>query len=183
MALLRVGLILFVCLVWAVPGRAQVTSSEYKVKAAFLLNFLKFVQWPDSAFSSADAPYGIGIWGDDPFGENLVDTVRGKSIGGRAVFVRKVEQTSDLADCHLVFISRSERSRLKSLLRDLKRTPLLTVSETEDFAKLGGMINFKLQYDKVRFEINPKAAASVGLRINSKLLSVATIVSDAATEE
>lgn len=183
MAFLRFCLVFSIVYFSGTLCRAQVVSSEYKVKAAFLLNFLKFVEWPSSVFPSTNSSYCIGVLGEDPFGEILDNTVRDKNIDGRPVEVKRGQKFTDLTRCHLVFISRSERARLRSILREARTSSTLLVSEIEGFASVGGTINFKVQNDKVRFEINPHAAKAAGLRMSSKLLSLATIISHEPNQE
>lgn len=164
---------------WAGSERLQAEtqrSREYQVKAVFLFNFAQFVEWPESAFSSADAPLCFCVLGDDPFGADLDDTVRGETIHTRELTVRRSDKAGELKGCQLLFISRSERGRLAGILAELEGSPVLTVSEVEEFGRRGGMINFYLEDNRVRFEVNPQAAAREGLKISSELLSLGKIV-------
>lgn len=156
---------------------AQKPPTEYEVKAAFLFNFLKYVEWPAKAFPEANKPWAIGVLGDDPFGGALENAVAAKTINERKITVRRAAQLEDLKECHLLFICQSEKSRAKRILTGLPGTATLTVSEFESFAEQGGMINFTMAANKVRFEINLKAAQQAGLKINFKLLNLAKIVS------
>ncbi len=149
---------------------------EYQIKAAFLFHFAQFVDWPGNAFAGPAAPLCFGILGEDPFGAALDAATSGESIRGRPVIVRRSQRAADLAECHLVFVSRSERTRVADLLVELAPHPVLTVSEIEGFGSAGGSINFVLETNKVRFEINPTAARSRGLRISSELLSLGRLV-------
>lgn len=188
----RVVRTILLCVAIASPGSCPVTASgqtpasEYEVKAAFLYNFIKFVEWPPKSLPAKDTPYVIGILGDinnDPFFDpnalvNYLDlAVNGKLINERKLIVRRENRIANLKDCHLVFINKSERSRLKEILVVVRENNILTVSETEDFCQQGGIINFVKQSGKVRFEINPAAAEQSNLKISSKLLNVAKIVS------
>ena len=155
----------------AQPGAVK----EYHIKALFLFNFIQFVEWPDDAFSSADAPLVIGVLGDDPFGEVLDEVVRGETIKNRPISVKRSHRLSDLAGCQLIFISRSESRRLEETLRELENRPVLTVGETDRFAHRGGIIAFYPDGKKVRFEINPSTARRVGLKISSELLGLGKI--------
>jgi hypothetical protein len=148
--------------------------SEYQVKAAFLYNFAKFVEWPPPAFVAADSPITIGILGNNPFGEVLEATIRNKTINGRQLRVKEITSLKDpaLKNCHILFISQSERKHLEETLEALKGTSILTVSEIEQFTRAGGMVNFVMEGNKVRFDINDGAAARNGLKISSKLLSL-----------
>jgi hypothetical protein len=173
----RLLIVALAFLSWSLGLRGQPLPTEYEVKAAFLYNFIKYVEWPEKVFPSRETPLTIGILGEDPFGDLLDKAIEGKKSNGRKIVVRRHDQLQNLKDCHLIFISRSERGRLNALLGELRGATILTVSETERFAERGGIINFKMQGEKVRFEINIKAAESAGLKISSKLLSVATVIS------
>jgi hypothetical protein len=157
-------------------------ASEYEVKAAFLYNFIKFVEWPPKAFPDRDSAIIIGVLGTDPFydpvaGINLLEqTVNGKIINNRKIVVERSDRLANLTHCQLLFIPRSERSRIKDILASLRGMNILTVSETEYFCQFGGCINFVMQSEKVRFEINVGAAEKAELKISSKLLNVAKIV-------
>jgi hypothetical protein len=157
--------------------RAQSTASkEYQVKAAFLFNFAEFVKWPQVSFSSPDAPFIIGVLGDDPFGSALDDTVQGETIENHRLSVVRAQRIDDLKGCQMIFISRSEEARLGEILSELGTRPILTVSESENFARDGGDIDFYLTDGKVRFEINPQAARRSGLKLSSQLLTLGRIV-------
>jgi YfiR/HmsC-like len=154
-------------------ARAQ---TEYQVKAAFLYNFGKFVQWPTNAFASSNAPLVIGVFGANPFNNDLDDIVRGRNIAGHPVVVKQIAFFSDLKDCHILFICASERDRLGGVLHELDGRSVLTVTENQDpdqFSKSGAMINFITEDKKIHFEINDAAAERVGLKISSKLLMLA----------
>lgn len=164
-------------------GSAQKAPSEYEIKAAFLYNFIKFVEWPSSAFAAKDSPIIIGLLGNNPFLDSassanyLEQAIAGKSIEARKVIIRPLERTGNLKDCQLLFVSASEKNYLKEILDGLRGSHVLTVSETENFCEQGGMINFIKQAGKVRFEINPATAEQGHLKISSRLLNVAKIVS------
>jgi hypothetical protein len=151
-------------------------SREYQVKAAFLLNFLQFVEWPATAFETPEEPVRIGILGDDPFGRAMERTVLGETVRGHPLVVRRSTDPAGLNDCHLVFVARSERERLDRVLTELSRFPILTVGDTEGFARRGGVINFLLEDKKVRFEINPLAAKRQNLQPSAQLLNLGRIV-------
>jgi YfiR/HmsC-like len=146
--------------------------SEYQVKAAFLYNFVKFVKWPDSAFSTSNAPITIGILGDNPFGSDLQVAVRNKTVNGHPLAIRQIS-SAEMNQCHVVFVARSPKRNLVDVLAALKGTDVLTVSEVDRFIESGGMINFLTESNKVRFEINDGAAKAAGLTISSKLLNLA----------
>jgi len=149
---------------------------EYQLKAAFLFNFVQFVKWPGAAFSRPDAPFEIGILGDDPFGSAMDDTIQGEAISGHRLMVVRSVQLDELKDCQMIFICRSEGDHLDEILSQLKSRPVLTVSDVDSFALKGGDIDFYLAGDKLRFEINPSAARQCGLKISSQLLALGKIV-------
>jgi len=157
-------------------GEARAQGKEYQIKAAFLFNFAQFVQWPESAFPDAGAPFCIGILGDDPFGGVLEDTIQGETINHHKLTVRHAQRFEDLENCQMIFICKSEESRLSGIFSKIDSKPILTVSEIDGFAENGGAINFYLQGNKVRFEINPGFAQRGGLKISSQLLSLGKVV-------
>ena len=154
---------------------ASAFPKEYQVKAAFLYNFAKFIQWPDSAFADAHTPICIGTIGHDPFGEAL-DGIAAKTVQGRALEIRRFRSVQEITFCHIVFISPSERERLAPLLAILQERSMLTVSKIQHFAQVGGMVNFVVEGHKIGLEINPLSAEHAGLKISSKLLQLATII-------
>jgi hypothetical protein len=153
----------------------QVASSaddglEYQVKAAFLFNFLKFVEWPGAP---TDSSWVIGILGRDPFGGVLEQTVRGKTVNGRPVEVRRYARLADVKECNILFIGRADFERIVTpTLPFLQQPGLLTVGEAPGFLKSGGIINFYLQENRVHFEIQPSAAHSAGLHVSAQLLKL-----------
>ena len=160
---------------WAVADSSP-GAGDYQVKAAFLHNFTKFTNWPRSAFSSATAPLVIGILGQDPFGQTMDDVLRGETVGERSLVVKRLRADDDLRSCHVLFISRSEKEHLPEVLRQLKRRPVLSVSEINGFAEQGGMVNLLLANKTVKMEINQAAAEQAGLQISAKLLKLARLV-------
>jgi hypothetical protein len=170
--------ILCLILAWLLAaggGRAQESPpSEYQLKAAFLYNFAKFVEWPTAAFSEATAPMVIGILGENPIRADLDRAIRDKTINNRPLLIKEPHSASEWTNCHILFISTSEKKRLPEILGSLHGASVLTVSETDGFTQTGGMINFVSEGNKIRFQINEAAAKAAGLKISSKLLSLAT---------
>jgi hypothetical protein len=163
------------------PLIAQTKSAgEYQVKAAFLYNFAKFIDWPPNAFSDPKQPLAVCIYGHDPFGRSLEDALLGKFIGDRPVILGRATQFQDLAGCQVVFVSASEREPAADLANRLKGHAVLLVGESEGFAVSGGSIQFTIEDSRVRFVINPDAADRAGLKISSKLLALAKIVRDSS---
>jgi hypothetical protein len=158
--------------------RAQAADTgieEYRVKAAFLFNFAKFVQWPPQAFKSADGPIELCLLGPNPFGSSLDQTVQGKTAGNRALVVREIRDAQQASGCHILFVSAVNWVQSRVVLGEIKQCCALTVGESADFIASGGMINLRLENARVRVEINPDAAERAKLRISSKLLSLAEI--------
>jgi hypothetical protein len=153
-------------------------ASEYQIKAAFLYNFTKFVEWPPEASPGVNDPLAICIVGENPFGDSLNALIQGKTINGHKLVVRQLEPAQDLKGCQVAFISPSERRHIHSILDGLKGAGVLTVGDTEGFAALGGVINFTMEDNKVHFDVNVDAAERARLKISSKLLSLARIVKD-----
>jgi hypothetical protein len=152
------------------------SASEYEVKAAFLYNFAKFVEWPPAAFADQSSALVIGVLGDDPFGVDLDRVVEDKTVNGRALVVRRFKRLEDLTACHILFVSASESGRLAHILDLLRKSSVLTVDESDQFVHLGGIINFTMRDSKVHFVINVDAAQQAGLKVSSKLLKVADAV-------
>ncbi len=175
MAVLRVIIILSLLNVISPPA-ANGEITEYQVKAAFLYNLAKFVQWPESLFHTPASPITICVLGRDPFGTALTDTVGGKLLGRRAIAVESINDTQKARHCHIIFVSSSERNRFPAILHDLKTNSALVVGDTEGFAAQGGVVNLKVEADMVRMEINLDAVREKNLQISSKVLSLAQIV-------
>lgn len=150
-------------------------ADEYPVKAAFLFNFAKFVDWPAVVFKGPEDPISICVLGQNPFGTALEDVVRDKTVANRAFVVRQVSNAQQANTCQIVFVSASERKRFRLLLDGFKGRSILTVGEADDFTANGGIINFKLKDARVRIEIDAGAAERAGLHISSKLLSLAEV--------
>jgi hypothetical protein len=153
-------------------------ATEYEIKAAFLYNFAKFVEWPPSAFTDPKQPLSVCVFGRDPFGHSLEEAMDGKSVGNRPVILGRARQLAGLAGCHVVFVSAMESPRLVEILGGMRGHNILLVGESEGFASAGGIIQFVFEQNRVRFAINPDAANRSGLKISSRLLALATIVHD-----
>jgi hypothetical protein len=164
------------CGLGAAGSRAEDAPLEYQVKAAFLYNFAKFVEWPEGSFAKTGDPIVIGVLGDNPFGRTLDNSVAGKTVDERPLMVRYFSSADKIEPCHILYVSLSERRRLGTVIEALKNKHTLTVGETNDFTAGGGIIGFTLEEGKVRFEINSAASQRAGLKISSKLLKLATTV-------
>jgi hypothetical protein len=165
---------LLVCLLAAV-AQAQ-SATEYQVKAAFLFNFARFVEWPADAFPSADAALQICILGQDPFGRDFEQVIVDKTVNGHRIEIAHPEGIPQARACQILFIATSEKARLPTLVQGLKGASVLIVGDTPGFAALGGAINFVLDDGRVRFEINLKAAELAHLKLSARLLTVAKVV-------
>jgi len=189
----RVGLVLsllFSDVAWTLPPRPPVSSliafaslaspapadqpTEYDVKAAFLFNFVKFVDWPSTSFANPDSPITICILGTDPFGRILDDLVQGELVNGRKVTVHRIQDLPTPRACQVVFAWRSDQELVAEMNRMGKG--VLTVGEGDNFLRDGGIISFVVQNRRVRFDINRAAAEAAGLRLSSKLMSVARAI-------
>lgn len=158
------------------------TSDEYQVKAAYLLNFAKFVEWPPGVFSSPDAPITLCVLGKSPFG-SMLDAIQGKIVNGRKVLVSLSMDVQNVKACHLLFIGASEEASLPFILKELKNTKILVTGDMQRFAQRGGVIGFVIRDMKIGFEINVDAARRSGITISSRLLSLARVVHDSPDEQ
>jgi YfiR/HmsC-like len=171
------GLIVVSAMIVASPkARGQVVADEYQIKAAFLPNFAKFVYWPSASLGPAGAPLVIGIVGDDPFGVALKEAVNGQSVDGHSLEVRHLQWKDSFDGCDILFIASSEVNHVSEILASVAGQAVLTVADFDSFARRGGMIELKTIGHRVRFDINTVAASAAGLRISSKLLSLAARV-------
>ncbi len=151
-------------------------SPEYQLKAVFLFNFAQFVEWPARAFPKLDTPLVIGVLGDDPFGDYLDELVRGEKIGSRLLVARRFKRGDEIGECHILYVSASESAVLGATLEVMKGRSVLTVSDLEVFTKQGGLVRFVTESGKIRLRINVEAAGACGLKISSKILRPATVV-------
>jgi hypothetical protein len=150
--------------------------TEYEVQAAYLSNFGRFVEWPPRAGANEKDPFYVCVLGQDPFGPLLDAALKGEAIGGAPMAARRVTSAADAANCRIVFVSSTKDSELKRILATLKNSNALTVSDDFDFTRQGGMIQFVLDGNRVRFEINLAAAQRAGLTLSSQLLKVAVAI-------
>jgi len=157
---------------WSGPAPAQV-AKEYQIKAAYLYNFAKFVEWPARRFANDQSPLIIGFLGKDPVGAELETIARDHKINGRRIVIKQVETAAEAGGVHLLFFADGAGRRVAETLAALKGAAVLTVGESDAFIATGGMINFVHEADKVRFEINAEAAGSAGLKISAQLLKLA----------
>ena len=158
------------------PARAVGQFDDQQVKAAFVLNFLKFVTWPP-ALPAADGPIDVVVLGADDLAQAIEQASAGQQIGGRSIKVRAIRRAADIGPApQLLFIAGSERDRLPVLLRALEGRPVLTVGDGSGFGAAGVVLNFYTSDTRIRFEANTTAAARARLQISSHLLRLARIV-------
>jgi hypothetical protein len=154
----------------------QAKPSEYQVKATYLYNFGRFVKWPDALPAGKSDSFSVCVLGQDPFGSILDSTLAGEALDGKPVLLRRISKPRDAGECRILFISAAEERHLKEILTALDESGVLTVSDMPDFTRRGGMIQFVLEGERVRFEINLASAESARLVLSSELLKVAASV-------
>ncbi|MGH9528562.1 MAG: YfiR family protein [Terriglobales bacterium] len=161
----------------------QLASTDYQVKAAYLFNFAKFVEWPANTFSSPGSRLEICVLGSSPFGRGLEDSIAGKTVGGRRLLISHRSDPVQARSCQIVFIAISDKEQIRQTLQQLSGASVLTVGDTSGFIEDGGMINFVLDGDRVRFEANVNAAELVHLKLSARLLTVAKAVIGKSQDE
>jgi hypothetical protein len=155
---------------------AATAPSEYQVKAVFLFNFSRFVEWPREAFSSDDAPFVLGIYGHDPFGAQLDEVVKGENVGGRPLIVKRVQSATEAAQCQILFIHQSEDKHMAEALAAVGARSTLTVSDVPGAMQRGVMIRLVTDGGRIRMRIDAESARAAHLTISSNLLRSAQIV-------
>jgi YfiR/HmsC-like len=170
------GLIVVLLLLVCGAGAQVKYADEDRIKSAYLYNFAKFVDWPAESFSSTDSPLLICSTGDDRLAEVLRQTVQGKQAKGRPIEARSMSSAGPFKSCHVLLIAFQDKEHISSILRSVQSANVLTVGESEEFTRLGGIINLVRNDSSIELEINPKAADAVGLKISSRLLAVARVV-------
>ncbi|MFH1313231.1 MAG: YfiR family protein [Candidatus Eisenbacteria bacterium] len=164
-------------------GAADKQVSEYEVKAACLYNFIRFVDWPETGKTKPDSLMVIGILGEDRFG-NAFAPVEGRLVkaNSRRLLIKRFghyDRGVDPTACHVLFISATERTNARRIIKDLENAPVLTVGEFEGFLELGGIINLITVDEKIRWEVHRGQADRAGLEFSSQLLRTATRVLEA----
>ncbi len=149
--------------------------SAYQLKTAYLYHFTKFVQWPATVFADERTPFRLCVVGVDPFGK-LLDVLSRKKVKGRSIVIRRLESAAGLTACHLLFVSQSEEGQWQKIFSTVSQKPVLTVSDTEGFARRGGMVNFVRIGNKLRFEIEKDRVAEAGLKMSATMLQVGQLV-------
>lgn len=166
----------------AEAGRIKLPESA--VKASFLYNFAKFVEWPANTFDTPDTPIILCILGDNSFGDDI-EIIGNKKVRNRILLVRHLQnlrssigELINSSKCHILYIDSSEIKNLSMILSEISGLPCLTVSDIKDFAHLGGMIGLFKQNNKIHFEINMHTTKMSGMTISSRLLKLARIIDE-----
>ena len=155
---------------------AAQAPGEYEVKAAFLYHFAQFIEWPDDLIPHRSSPIIYGILGEDPFGDALERIIATKKIHGRTLQLKRFKSLEDLEFCHVLFVKLTEKEQTQDVMDALRVRPILTVGETEQFVHQGGIINFVIRDNRVKFEVSLSAADRAEIRLKSQLLRLATLV-------
>jgi len=160
----------------AVRGAEAPTSKEYQLKAVYLFNFTKYVEWPEQRFSDRQSPIIIGVLGHNPFGGELREIVRDRTINGRPLLVRLITTAEQAQKVHVLFVPAGEEARPEYAETRTLHLALLTAGESVSFSAGGGMITFTHAADRLRFTINLESADRAGLKLSAQLLKLATMV-------
>ena len=170
------GLARWLCLgLLLIPSLSDAQAiDEYEVKAAFLYNFTKFVEWPKN---DSDA-FSICILGDDPFGPTIDQLVKGKTVNGKKLSVRRLKEAVEAKQCQIVYVRAEEKNKAAQLIEAVQKMPILTVGERGGFGKIGGLVYLSMMDDHVGVGINAPAAEAAGLKVSAKLLSLAKTFKD-----
>ena len=169
-------LILIALLLMQLPVvRAQDLPAEEQVKAVFIFNFTKFIDWPSDAFISTDSPFIIGVVGKQSISSYLQEAIAGEYAAGRTILIKHYSSPKDVRNCHILYIGSEDPDKVKAIIASTQNHSILTVGDSPNFLRWGGMVRFFTEKGKIRLEINSDAARSSGIRISSKLLSVASI--------
>jgi hypothetical protein len=149
--------------------------SEYKIKAGYIYNFARFIKWPEQSFENHPNSFLLCLIEGDPFASQF-DKVKGKSITGKKLTIKRLSSQGNLKQCQILFIPTTKRKNMRAIIKSLKNSHVLTVGEVQGFHKLGGMVGLIKKDNQVKLEINLQATKKKELRINAKLLEIATIV-------
>lgn len=172
-----IWLCMFISLIQAKIFAMPTSVGENEVKAVFLFNFSLFTTWPNTAFSTRASSFNLCVLDNDDFKEQLQIAVEGEHVDERNLRISNITNYQHTKNCHILFVSRSQEYQLDAILTHIKSSPVLTVSDIEDFVSRGGMIEFYLLQNRVRFMIDPATIEEAGLKISSRLLNIAKIVS------
>jgi hypothetical protein len=174
--LIAVSCISLIFLMAGKHSSAQESITEYHVKAVFLYNFSQFVIWPDSCYTSKNSPFVIGILGNDPFGYYIDNIVNGEFVYGHPIIVQRLRRIDEANNCHILYFGDKNSDRLQKLIARIDAKYILSVSDVDEFTKMGGMVEFATVENKIKIKINHEAVKKAGLEVSPKLLSLAEIV-------
>ena len=169
---------LFGCLVSPAPAASAPSLREHQIKAAALYNVIAFTGWPATSFGAPDAPLVLGMFGEGPIASLLGDFVENESHHGRRIILKPVATLAEARSCHVLFVARSEHDRWRSISSQFARLPILTVSDAENFARQGGVVQFGIERNKLRLTVNLGVARGSGLTVSSKVLRLAEVLDD-----
>ncbi len=178
MSFIRVFFLIIIFAIIQTPFHARAEESEfseYEVKAGFMYNFPKFIEWPDETFADASKAITLCVVGTDSFG-HAFGTIDNKTVQNRRLEIRYMGRSKDLKTCNILFIGNSEKENLPQILETLKGTATLTIGDTKGYAQQGVMINFIVERNKVGFEINTESSRRAKIIISSKLLKLAKMI-------
>ena len=157
-------------------GQGAEALKEYELKAAFLYNFTKFIEWPTNRFQDAKAPFVVAVAGSSPCTAELEKIAKERKVNGRPLIIKTVKTPEAARDAHVLFVPTSENARLKEWLPSMQGAGVLSIGESEPFLKEGGILNFVLAEEKIRFDLNIDQAEAAGLRVSAQLQKLARSV-------
>lgn len=172
---LFIAVLIFSAPVYAAPPLEKIVAQEYQVKAAFIIKFIPFVKWPEQKKSLSETTFQIGVWGEGPVYAAL-DSLAKEAPGGIKLNIKKLSKYEEIQNIHILFINYSSKTEMQTILEQAKGKGILTISDVDGFAPEGGMINFVVIAQKVRFEINPQAVHLENIIISSKLMKLSRII-------
>lgn len=167
-----------IAMIFLIPFKLSAQSpsaSEYQLKAAFIYNFTRFVDWPAPASSRTNAPFVISVLNEDRLADKIVELVKGEQLNGRPIVVRRLDNRSEIANCNILYVSVRDASDIKNQLSTINRRGILTVSDNPNFARWGGLVRFFKEDNKLRMQINIDEARAARFNMSSKLLSISSI--------
>jgi hypothetical protein len=171
----------------ALTGVAALTASaatsgvrEHQITAAALYNIMAFTEWPGTAFASPDSPLVVGVLGNGPIAKLLEEFLANENWQGRRVVLRRLSNPAEVRFCHVLYVERSEQGRWPAMASGFARLPILTVSDTDHFARDGGVVQLAIERNKLQLVVNLGVAHGCGLTISSKVLRLANVINNRA---
>lgn len=168
-------LVMFCSVSTRIGAQPTESTDEYRVKTAFLFNFAKFVDWPDSTFANSSAPLKVCILGNDPFGSSL-DAIAAKTIKGRSLVIKRLRSVDGIKDCQMLYVSPNQLTQTAEIVHTLQKAPILTICDVEDCAEAGIMLNMLMVENRVHLEMNLDAVEHTPLKVSSQLIKLTRIV-------